>query len=719
MKISVIKIFVSFLIILCSFTSCRQDELEAVANAASVEENETPVEEYTGEVLDVNYAISIPQYANVLNAEENVSSRSLKEDGQGKIHFDYANMSDVMIHLCLQNGDDVSTRSFKTVSAKIVASGSGFQVQVSDPHVQLKKGELEGNMWKVCAIMESTERTKDQRIFDQNKYVSTINTNTYFSPDGNVIKENLRSLTTPLYSQYVRIRKVDGKIYLDLNFKPLGTILRMKVQNTLAVPIYISQIKVKNPNIKSGKTKVTLGEEVNGIIKFDFSASGALNANGSRAGSERALWNSNEVCTWNINPTIVGTDMESFYLWCIPVSSASATSQVEFIYGSSDSNEYSKKDSILLEPSKRNMPLQSGYFYNINAALPESDLMITELLHLNPSWWYNYTVIEIYNPTNRVIDIRDYGLCRMLSWDYKDPLLVGEYNNVAKPFSQALVQDLYVTDFNQPTYKGDGTKAHQYYQGKNRYYDMYGTHVDKGPARYMLKPGNTVILGAGQLRWELANNKGRSEWYWPTGSLMYNIPYLANAVKMGFCQYAAAVDNGITESQYVNSNYMSTAGVMQHGANHILILVKRKQPGGPYEPVDWLFSACTPEILKKLQTKALPSLSGNLNEDWVFAARKEGVMYPIAKRDNETFLDQTKSHLPLNEAILNPNYTYQFYDWIYRFGVEPRGFRNEVLYYLTPGTRFYNRAVDNNAQWLSGTCNELGEKDKTNPTTGK
>lgn len=42
-----------------------------------------------------------------------------------------------------------------------------------------------------------------------------------------------------------------------------------------------------------------------------------------------------------------------------------------------------------------------------------------------------------------------------------------------------------------------------------------------------------------------------------------------------------------------------------------------------------------------------------------------------------------------------------------------------MLYNMTPGTRFYNRAVDNNGVWLPGSYNELGEMDKPNPTTGK
>lgn len=718
MKAAITNIITGFLILLFTFTSCREEELvimESVDDGKNVS-----LEAYTGEVLDVDYGISIPQYAEVVNTEAEVSSRSLAEDVDGKIHFDYAKMKDVLIHVCLQNGEDVSTRSFKTFSAKIEPKArGGFQVRVDDPYIQLKKGDLTGNNWKVCAIMESQERTKEQRMFNQDKYTATINTNAYFSPDGNIVKGHLTSLTTPLYSKYVPVRKEHGKVFLDLNFKPLGTIIRMKVTNPLAVPVYVHKVRIRNSSIKSGLARVALGNESNGILTFDFSASGRAGTDMRvQSRSDRALWPKDEVCIWNIKPVVVERTAETLYLWCIPVSSEPVVSQVEFVYTTSLSNDVMLKDSIILPRSVQAVDMKSGYFYHINASLPESDLMITELLHLNPSWWYNYTLVEIYNPTNKEIDIRNYGLCRMLSWDGKLPLLVGEANSLPKSFDQALVQDLYIESFNQPVYKGDGAKAHISYQGKNRYYDMYGTHLNKGPERYMLKPGNTIVLGAGQLRYELANKSLKSQYYWPTGSLMYDTPYLANAVQMGFCQYAVAVDNGATESQYVNERYMSTAGVLQHGARHVLVLVKRTSQGQTYAPVDWLFSACTSSIMRQLQEKALPVFSGGMG-DWMFVARKEGVMYPVAKRDNEVFLDASKSHLPLNEAIYDMNYTYQFYDWVYRFGLEPRSYRNEVKPFMTPGTRFYNRAVENNNVWLPGAYNETGNSTTPNPTTGK
>lgn len=707
MKLSVIKIFTSFLILLCSFTSCKQDELETVAETASVEESEIPVEEYTGEVLDVNYAISIPQYANVLNAEESVSSRSLKEDEQGKVHFDYANMSDVVIHLCLQNGDDVATRSFKTVSAKIAANGSGFQVQVPDPYVQLKKGELEGDAWKVCAIMESTERTEGQRIFALNKYTSTINTNTYFSVDRNVVKGNLSLLTTPLYSQYVPVRKANGKIYLDLNFKPLGTIIKMKVVNSLAIPIYIDKVKIKNPNIKAGLAKVTLGEESNGIVKFNFASTG-----------EKGLWNPSDVCTWNISPAKIGIEPEYLYLWCIPVSSNPVQNQIEFIYETTITSDNTKKDSIMLNPSTRSVGMKSGYFYNVTAALPESDLMITELLHNNPGGW-NYSVIEIYNPTNKSIDIREYGLCRIVEWESGGtPYLVGEANNYPKNFDKALIQDLYVERFEQPVYRGDGQLATGGYQGKNRYYDMYGSHINKGPERYMLKPGNTVVLAAGGTRDDLAYKKNKN-WYWPTGSLMYDTPYLANAVKKGFCQYAAAVDNGYKDNQYSNFRYMNTAGVFQHGATQIMVLVKKQGPGKVCLPIDWQFSVINASLHKLLIQKALPDFSSTNGNDWIFASRKEGVMYPVSKRDNSVYFHPSKLNLPQDAAFLYEWNTYQFFDWVYRFGLEPRQFKAEMKEYMTPGTRIYNAEVDNNKVWMSGAYNETGNSTSPNPSTGK
>lgn len=717
MKATIINIITCCLVLFLSFTSCQENELATIEHIGM--EEDIPLEEYAGEILDVDYEIAIPQYADVVDTEARVESRSLTEDGEGKIHFDYANMKDVLIHVCLQNGDDVSTRSFKTFSAKIEPkAGGGFQVLVDNPYIRLKRGDLSGDNWKVCALMESQERTQAQRMFDQDKYTATINTNTYFSPDGNIVKDHLTSLTTPLYSQYVSVRKEDGKVFLDLNFKPLGTIVRMKVTNPLAIPVYVNKVRIKNPNIKSGLARVSLGDESNGILTFNFSASSRASA-GETSRSDRALWANNEVCIWNIKPVEVGTTPENLYLWCIPVSSTPSTSQVEFVYTTSLSNDNMLKDSIILPPSERTADLKSGYFYQVNASLPESDLMITELLHLNPSWWYNYTVVEIYNPTNKEIDIRNYGLCRILSWDTDLPLMVGEANSFPKSLDQALVQDLYVENFNQTVYRGDGQKAHISYQGNNRFYDMYGTHVNKGPARYMLKPGNTVVLGAGQLRYELANKSTSSQYYWPTGSLMYDSPYLANAVKMGFCQYAVAVDNGSTASQYVNERYMNTAGVLQHGARQVLVLVKKSAQGQSYTPVDWLYSACTPSIMQQLQQKALPVFSGVMSGDWVFVARKEGVMYPVAERDNEVFLDASKSHLPLDDAIYDMSYTYQFYDWVYRFGMEPRSYRSEVKPFMTPGTRFYNPAVENNNVWLPGAYNETGNSTTPNPRIGK
>lgn len=235
----------------------------------------------------------------------------------------------------------------------------------------------------------------------------------------------------------------------------------------------------------------------------------------------------------------------------------------------------------------------------------------------------------------------------------------------------------------------------------------------------MLKPGNTIVLEAGQLRYELANKSTSSQYYWPTGSLMYDSPYLANAVKMGFCQYAVAVDNGSTASQYVNERYMNTAGVLQHGSRQVLVLVKKAGQGQSYAPVDWLYSACTPSIMQQLQQKALPVFSGGMSGDWVFVARKEGVMYPVAERDNEVFLDESKSHLPVDDAIYDMSHTYQFYDWVYRFGMEPRSYRSEVKSFMTPGTRFYNQAVGNNNAWLPGAYNETGNSTTPNPTIGK
>lgn len=702
---SVCKSIMWYAVLLVGVASCQQETFDTAVEKSFA--GNVAAEEYVGEVLDATFRIAIPQYAKVEDAQVCSASRSLMEDGERRLHFDYRNMKEVLIHVCLQNGDDVHSRSYATLEGQIVENGDGtFAVQIANPYVRLKEGRLEGNEWKVCALMETTERAENQRFFSLNRYTGIVNTNLYFAADGNFMSKDLTKLTTPLYSCYAAVLMENGKAVLNLNFEPLGTIIRMNVQNSLAIPIYINKVKVRNPYIKSGIASVTLGEEENGILKFHFASQE------QPAAADGVLWPQNEVCTWNVNAARVDTN-DFIYLWCIPVSAASAQSQIELVYSTGNSGAALDPDSIMLDKLSNVLQLQSGFYYSVDAPLKESDLMITEMLHHNPSG-YNFSVIEIYNPTSREIDIRNYGLCRVLKWEGIYPLVIGESSANVQPIEKALVQDLFVTDFNQPMYRFDGQLAASSYQGKNRYYDMYGTHINKDARRYMLQPGHTVVLVAGQIRERLAKGYLREQYYWPTGSLMYNTPYLANAVQSGYCQYVAAVDNGIKEIDYASG---ANSGVMQHGFNHVMVLVKKREGATGYEAVDWLFSACYPDIVSLLQTRALPA--PNVSDDHLFIARKESVMYPVSKRDNTMYLHASKSHLPAGNPIYDTSQTYQFYDWMYHFTQQPREYYSDMYLYMTPGTRSFVPEVNNGMVWMPGAYNETGNNSTPNSTTGQ
>lgn len=94
-------------------------------------------------------------------------------------------------------------------------------------------------------------------------------------------------------------------------------------------------------------------------------------------------------------------------------------------------------------------------------------------------------------------------------------------------------------------------------------------------------------------------------------------------------------------------------------------------------------------------------------------------MYPVSKRDNDMYLHSSKSHLPLGESIFNISETYQFYDWFYHFTQQPREYYSEMYMYMTPGTRFFRKEVENNLQWMPGAYNETGKDFTPNNTTGK
>lgn len=192
MKDSIIEVLSLCMMLVMGATACS-DEMPA-DNLAEAAQHEMPVDDYTGEVLDAGFRISLPQYASVVDTEAKTGSRSLLEDGLGTVHFDYENMRDVFIHVCLQNGEDVQSRSYATLEGHIVKDASGkYSVEIPDPYIRLKKGRLTGTDWKACALLETAERTEGQRFFGVNRYSSQVNTDSYFAAGGSFLSKTSHS----------------------------------------------------------------------------------------------------------------------------------------------------------------------------------------------------------------------------------------------------------------------------------------------------------------------------------------------------------------------------------------------------------------------------------------------------------------------------------------------------------------------------------------------
>lgn len=152
-------------VLMLGSVACRDEVPADDGGQSEVPADVVSTEDYTGEVLDVGFRIALSQQASVVDAGTGTVSRSLRENEAKEIHFDYDNMRDVFIHVCLQNGDDVRSRTYATLEGHIVKDASGaYSVEIPDPYIRLREGRLTGTGWKACALLETAERSDAQRF---------------------------------------------------------------------------------------------------------------------------------------------------------------------------------------------------------------------------------------------------------------------------------------------------------------------------------------------------------------------------------------------------------------------------------------------------------------------------------------------------------------------------------------------------------------------------
>lgn len=655
-----------------ALTACenRLDELQPEASRNQEED----FSEYTGEYVHFDIEASLP------NTPVGASTRALKEEN-GVIQIDYSKMlGPVTVHLALRNK---TTReiTYKSIPNATIAFINGtYQLICDGASLQLKRGFFNDAAWEVCALIDP--RNKVQNGIYTNVEFNTLD---YLSPNANYSSDALESMEVPLYSRYQDvITNAEGKKVLRLYFKPLGTVISATLTNPFYTDITFTRITLNSDNVIAGDVVLNFGNELPGTGLPQITTT-----------------RNSKVCSFAFKKAIQTQDLKEAkaYLWCIPTSPKAVQPDFDVYYKillseDPDSTEY-------ISPKTLSQGFENSKNYRIRIELPESDLMITEVGHLNPSGW-NYSYVEIFNPTNRTIDLWQYGLVRVLEWNKEssDPTEAIWQNSQSMhtygPFDNALVQSLHLATIHDPIWTVGGVNANSSGSPRNSYSLMYVNKManERYTNNHVLEPGKCILVFAGGTRELIARNYGNRYKYFPSGEKCFNSSYLPNAVLKGYCKYVIAVDNGLTQNAYagIGSSGSTQAGVMQNGRDHSMILVKRDQiDSGKFHILDAQMGTINRTIFTSFSNMLGATLTSG--DDWTWFGRFPNVMYPLTLKPAKQY-----SIVPIileDGTVRNGEGT--FMDW--RFFIQPW---TDFPHRTSPGTRYPLPEVDNGGIQLPG-----------------
>lgn len=662
---------------------CQDDTQEMFSTAESGLPKED-FDAYTGETIQVEFDASLPE-------AEVSATRALQEDEAGKLHMDYSNwVGDVNVHIALRkknNADALIT--YKTVPGRISKNGSTYTLNIAPTSLQLRDGFFDGASWEVCAMIDK----RNSIVLDGQYQSREFNTMTYLDPESSF---NLQKLEVPIYSSYRDVIVNGRNKTLQLRFKPLGSVITATLENSLYTTIYYTGVNIQQANVIAGDLVLDFGKEIT-----DTRIPAVKRKNGNK--TKRCMFD------FKTKLTAPNTITKKIYLWCLPVTKEQiANPRFGMFFKVGDNDQ--EPDSIMYKsPKTLASGFETGMNYRMALRMPDSDLMITEFGHLNTGGW-NYSWIELFNPTSHDINLWQYGLVRVHEWDDEpgapnkaiwQSLLVTWHSKCE--LEKALVQNLHITETSNPVYHANG----QIYSASNvpnRFEAMYMNDATfqkyKAPNGHILKPGKTIVLFAGGTRKRIADRAGINYDYFPHNKENgFGSYYLANAVAKGTCQYVIAVDNGYRENAYGGMGDWKSdlGGTMQHSSsNSILLLKRRTVDSGPYDTIlDAVVGTINSSIFKAYKSR-MPARELS-SKDWWWAGRSENVMFPIGVRDPEDVALGTPFIKGSPWASTDP---FTFMDWKIFFNQW-----TAFPYLLSPGSRSYDNTIYNGGQKVQGALN--------------
>lgn len=670
---------------------------------------------YTGDYVNVGLDVELPTPYIGVSSGQSSSTRSVVLVKDNIIEIDYSQLvnKNMKVYFALRKNnmqDDKVTYFF--LDAKIEKTSDGkYKLKAEDKKIQLNTGGLTSDYYiQGVTLGPGTEMMQDTA--DKSYYFKMNTQNGFFESDvrdGNM----LNSFIIPLATKWTPISNASNGKSVQINnltFRPQGLFLKFEGKNNLVKDVEIRKAEIESygfaccGNLRLGK--LSKGLEINNVdnIKFEFdnSDNGGVNNNMSKINFDLPLKSGGH--------KVIKSDKNMiFYLYVMPNIIEGEKYRFSYrlhykVLGSGPKDVYlSPKvwktipNTYLTAVNGDRYEVNQGKVITIkNAGLPESDLMITEFFHNNPGG-DNYSMVEIYNPTNKDIDLRQYGLIRIRT--VLDDNLAGIHPSDYSHFehrpmleTQALVQDLWI-DPSMPEYVDlemkDGTDVRMMtvrqadgnlpptsvtkemfgvkYTDDNAYLNRYHymSYPGTDKENSILKPGQTIIIGSRGFYdqiYDFAKPVGSGErnndQFMPHGTASTGMMGIKESVAEKKCKYVMVVNNGVKKasSMFEGYQYSPFAGVMHHGTQHTLALVKwaKKEfksigpdkivpidESGPafdymvkYEESQWE-SKESKEYLKNLYDQYKTNLNALIssarfngkNDDFGFI-RNEYVMYP-------------------------------------------------------------------------------------------
>lgn len=543
---------------------------------------------YTGETVTLGMDVKLTN-----DASKTRSFQMTRDGNIIKIDYDALALSGqpMKVYCALRkNGMEDDKVTYFYLEAKVVKDQNGvYKLKAEPKSIQMNTGNLnEGYYIQAMTFGPDTDMSGTP---SSGGYTYNMeSTKAGFDEPGPIA---LNNMNIPIATKWTALSVSGGNniTIKNLTFEPLGTIMRLEGINPLAKSVKIKGLKIKTSGF-SNKGVFKLGKASGNHI--DTNTSVLFEPEGKDAENNydlnfKLLEDFNDT---SYLKTIRPEEDATCYIYVMPIGNSKCNMSYSYAFQLEDDNiEQNTEDESKEIPAGM---LASGKVVTLKkTGMPESDLMITEFYHCNPGG-ANYSMIEIYNPTCRAVDLKNYGLLRLRTFTADGgPGIHPSDRDYTE--ASALLQELYfdpVKDLSN-TRISKNAKGEDYikitdpshwaspgaYKVRYKYIEQTEGNAKKADGS-MLEPGQTIILCSQKIYWIAQDNTTGEFNKLPTGDYHKFGNKLTENINSGKCKYVMAVTNASSDAQDYQHN--TTSGTFTHGLQQIMILSKFEKGKGAY-----------------------------------------------------------------------------------------------------------------------------------------